>query len=58
MARRSINNAAKVFLAAFVLGPPIGGVAFMALLQVVPWFATGFTAPAPEVGSLFKSLLV
>ncbi|MEO8420067.1 MAG: hypothetical protein ABI457_02630 [Hyphomicrobium sp.] len=58
MARRSINDAAKVFLAAFVLGPPIGGVAFMALLQVVPWFATGFTAPAPQVGALFKSLLL
>ena len=56
MARRSINDAAKVFLAAFVLGPPIGGVAFMALLQVVPWFATGFSAPAPEVAGLLKSL--
>lgn len=56
MARRSINDAAKVFLAAFVLGPPIGGVAFMALLQVVPWFATGFSPPAPEVGNLLKSL--
>jgi len=56
VARRSINDAAKVFLAAFVLGPPIGGVAFMALLQVVPWFATGFSAPAPEVGNLLKSL--
>ena len=56
MARRSINDAAKVFLAAFVLGPPIGGVVFMALLQVVPWFAAGFSAPAPEVGNLLKSL--
>lgn len=56
VARRSINDAAKVFLAAFVLGPPIGGVAFMALLQVVPWFATGFSAPAPEVAGLLKSL--
>jgi len=56
VARRSINDAAKVFLAAFVLGPPIGGIAFMALLQVVPWFATGFAARAPEVGNLLKSL--
>ena len=51
VARRSINDAAKVFLAAFVLGPPIGGIVFMALLQVVPWFAAGFAAPAPEVGA-------
>jgi hypothetical protein len=56
VARRSINDSAKVFLAAFVLGPPIGGVVFMALLQGVPWFAAGFAAPAPEVGNLLKSL--
>jgi hypothetical protein len=56
VARRSINDAAKVFLAAFVLGPPIGGVASLALSQVVPLFATGFAGPVPEVGNILKSL--
>ena len=58
VARRSINEAAKVFLAAVVLGPPIGGVIIMALLQVVPWLATGLADPAPQFGAnLFMSLL-
>ena len=51
MARRSINEAAKVFLAAFVLGPPIGGVIIMTLLQVVPWLGTDFGAPLPQFGA-------
>ena len=59
VARRSINDAAKVVLAAFVLGPPIGGITVMALLQVVPWFATGFADPAPQFGAnLVKSVLL
>jgi hypothetical protein len=59
VARRSINEAAKVFLAAFVLGPPIGGIVIMALLQVVPWLATGLADPVPQFGAnLFKSLLL
>jgi hypothetical protein len=49
--RRSINEAAKVFLAAFVLGPPVGGLVVMALLQVVPWIATSFADPLPEFGA-------
>ena len=59
MARRSINDAAKVVLAAVVLGPPIGGIVVMALLQIVPWLATGLTDPAPQLGAnLIKSVLL
>ncbi len=59
LARRSINEAAKVFLAAFVLGPPIGGIVFMALLQLLPWIATNFVVPLPEFSAgLFTSLLL
>ena len=59
VARRSINEAAKVFLAAFVLGPPIGGVIIMALLQVVPWLAKGLADPVPQFGAnLVRSLLL
>ena len=59
VARRSINEAAKVFLAAFVLGPPIGGVIIMALLQVLPWLSGGLADPAPQFGAnLIKSLLL
>ena len=59
MARRSINDAAKVVLAALVLGPPIGGITVMALLQVVPWLATGLADPAPQFGAnLVKSVLL
>ena len=48
-----------MFLAAFVLGPPIGGVIIMALLQVVPWLATGLADPVPQFGAnLVKSLLL
>ncbi|MEI9902311.1 MAG: hypothetical protein WDN31_22015 [Hyphomicrobium sp.] len=59
MARRSINEAAKVFLAAFALGPPIGGIVVMGLLQVLPWIATDFVVPLPEFGAdLTMSLLL
>ena len=59
VARRSINEAAKVFLAAFVLGPPIGGIITMALLQGVPWLARGLADPVPQFGAnLIKSLLL
>ena len=59
MARRSINDAAKVVLAAVVLGPPIGGITVMALLQIVPWLATGLADPAPQFGAnLVKSVLL
>jgi hypothetical protein len=59
VAGRSINDAAKVFVAAFVLGPPIGGIAVMALLQLLPWIATGFADPMPQVGAnLLSSLLM
>ena len=48
-----------MFLAAFVLGPPIGGVIIMALLQVVPWLATGLADPVPQFGAnLVRSLLL
>jgi hypothetical protein len=55
MARRSINEAAKVVIAAIVLGPPLGGIAVMALLQLVPWMATDFGTPLPEFGTNFLS---
>jgi hypothetical protein len=59
VARRSINDAAKVVLAAVVLGPPIGGMVVMALLQIVPWLATGLADPAPQFGAnLVKSVLL
>jgi hypothetical protein len=59
MARRSINEASKVFIAAFVLGPPIGGLIVMTLLQALPWIATGFTDPLPQVSeNIAKSLLL
>ena len=59
VARRSINDAAKVVLAAVVLGPPIGGIVVMALLQIVPWLATGLADPAPQFGAnLVKSVLL
>jgi hypothetical protein len=59
VARRSINDAAKVVLAALVLGPPIGGIAVMVLLQIVPWLATGLADPAPQFGAnLLKAVLL
>jgi hypothetical protein len=59
VARRSINDAVKVFAAALVLGPPIGGIVVMALLQLLPWIATGFVDPASRVGAnLLSSLLM
>jgi hypothetical protein len=59
VARRSINEAAKVFLAAFVLGPPIGGIVVMTLLQVLPWIVTDFADPMPHFGAnLMASLLL
>jgi len=59
VARRSINDAAKVFLAAFVLGPPIGGIIVMTLLQVVPWLGAGFAGPLPQFGAnLLTSVLM
>jgi hypothetical protein len=59
VARRSINDAAKVVLAALVLGPPIGGITVMALLQIVPWLAAGLADPAPQFGTnLLKSVLL
>jgi hypothetical protein len=59
VARRSINEAAKVLLAAVALGPPIGGITIMALLQIVPWLATGLADPAPQFGAnLVMSVLL
>jgi hypothetical protein len=59
LARRSINDAAKVVLAAVVLGPPIGGITVMALLQIVPWLASGLVDPTPQIGAnLIKSVIL
>lgn len=53
MARRSIGEAAKVVIAALVLGPPLGGIVVMGLLQLLPWMATDFSTPLPEFGANF-----
>ena len=46
-------------MAAVVLGPPIGGITVMVLLQIVPWLATGLADPAPQFGAnLVKSVLL
>jgi len=58
MARRSINEAAMVVIAALVLGPPLGGIAIMALMQIVPWAATGFGVPLPEFGANLLSTIL
>jgi hypothetical protein len=58
VARRSIGEAAKVVIPAIVLGPPLGGLAVMALLQVVPWVATDFSVPLPEFGKNLASALL
>lgn len=59
MARRSIGEASKVVIAAVGLGPPLGGAALMALLQLMPWIATDFTVPLPEFGkNLLTTLLL
>ena len=44
-----------MFIAAVALGPPLGGIVVMALLQLVPAFASRlFRCPLPEFG---KNLL-
>lgn len=59
LARRSIIDAAKVVAVTVVLGPPLGGIVTMGLLQIVPWMATGFETPLPEFGmSLLGVVLV
>lgn len=59
MARRSINEAAKVVIAALVLGPPLGGMVVIGLLQFVPWVSTDFAVPLPEFGkNLFSALVL
>lgn len=40
MARRSIGDAVKVFLAVFALGPPIGGISVIVGLLAYQWYAT------------------
>lgn len=50
MARRSIGEAAKVVIAAVLLGPPLGGIAVMALLQLVPAMEGNFGTTLPEFG--------
>jgi len=59
MARRSIGEAAKVVIAAVVLGPPLGGAALVALTQIVPFIATNFPVSVPEFSAdLFKSIAI
>src|SRR5262249_28740645 len=57
VARRSIGEAAKVVIAAVVLGPPLGGIVVMALFQLVPWMATNFSTPLPELGKNLLSVI-
>jgi hypothetical protein len=58
VARRPIGEAAKVVIAAVILGPLLGGVAVMALLQLLPWMATDFGTPLPEFGKNLVSAVV
>lgn len=58
MARRSISEAAKVVIAALVLGPPLGGIVVLGLIQVVPWIATGLGVPLPEFGANLMSTIL
>jgi len=46
MARQPISVAAKVFAAVALLGPPIGGLAFMSLLELFRW-SSGFDTGSP-----------
>jgi hypothetical protein len=50
VARRPISEAAKVVIAAVVLGPPLGGIVVMALLQLVPAMEGNFDGSLPEFG--------
>lgn len=48
-----------MFLAAFVLGPPVGGIVTMGLLQGLPWLASGFSDHVGEFGgNLLSSMLL
>lgn len=59
MARRSINDAAKVFIAVFVLGPPIGGSLVLIGLQVSQWITSAPTEPLLQrLAGLGQLLLV
>ena len=59
MARRSINDAAKVFIAVFVLGPPIGGSLVLIGLQVSQWIASAPAEPLLQrLAGLGQLLLV
>jgi hypothetical protein len=51
VARRPISEAAKVVIAAVALGPPLGGIVVMALLQLVPAMEGNFGASLPEFGT-------
>ena len=50
MARRPISEAAKVVIAAVALGPPLGGIVVMALLQLLPAMDGNYGAALPEFG--------
>ncbi len=49
MTQKPAVRALKVFLVVLLLGPPVGGAVFMALLQLVPQIATGFPDPPVEI---------
>jgi hypothetical protein len=48
--RRPISEAAKVVIAAVALGPPLGGIVVMALLQLVPAMEGNLGVSLPEFG--------
>ena len=58
MARRPIGEAAKVVIAAVLLGPPLGGIVVLGLMQIVPWVATDFVVPPLEFGASLMSTLL
>lgn len=59
MARQPISVAAKVFAAVALIGPPIGGLAFITLVELYRWWsglgAGSLPRPIPDVG---KGVLV
>jgi len=58
MARRPIKVAMKVLIGVVLLGPPIGAILLMLLMQFVPWVANGFPEPVSTfIPGFFAALI-
>ncbi|HWK33947.1 MAG TPA: hypothetical protein VNR51_09745 [Hyphomicrobium sp.] len=58
MARKPISVAAKIFAAVALLGPPIGGFAFMALVELFRWSSDlGAGSPPRSILDVGKAML-